>query len=280
MTTRARALGAVARLDLAEVMRSRWLVFTLVIYALLASVFVFVGLHASTVIGFTGTGRVLLSFSHALVLLLPLLALTATGQVINGARATGSLELVLAQPVSRWQYFSAVSLVRFGVLVVPLAALTVGAAVFARLVLGQPIPWSFVARALVSGAALLLAFVGIGMLVTTLIESQAKATIAILVIWLASVALLDFALAGLMLEWHVPARLVFVLASLNPVEGARMALLSSADPGLSVLGPVGFYLAHRLGPTALFVAGVAWPTLVGLGCWSLAGWSFRGGDVI
>lgn len=279
MTTRGRALGAVARLDFAEVRRSRWLVFTLVVYALLAGVFVFVGLRESTVVGFTGTGRVLLSFSHALLLLLPLLALTATGQVINGARATGSLELVLAQPVSRWQYFTAVSLVRFGVLVVPLAALTLGAALFARLGLGQAIPWGFVAHALASGAALLFAFVGIGMLVTTLTESQAKAMIAILVLWLASVALLDFALAGLMLAWRVPPRLVFVLASLDPVEGARLALLSSADPQLSVLGPVGFYLANRLGPTALFAAGIVWPTLLGFGSWGLAGWSFRRGDV-
>lgn len=280
MSARIRAFGAVARLDFAEVMRSRWLVFTLAIYALLAAVFVLVGLRESTVVDFTGSGRVLLSFSHSLVLLLPLLALTATGQIVNGARASGSLELLLSQPITRSDYFAAVSFVRYAILVGPLIVLTIGVGMFGHFALGQTIPWAFVARALACGASLLFAFVGVGMLVTVLTQSQAKAMIAVLVLWLASVALLDFALAGLMLEWHVPARFVFVLASLNPVEAARLALLSSAEPQLATLGPVGFYLANQLGARALFAIGIAWPTLVGFGCWSLAGWSFRRGDAV
>ena len=76
-TSALREITAVARLDLAEVLRSRWLVFCAVVYALLAGGFVLVGMNESTLMGFTGMGRVLLSFSHALLLLLPLLALTA-----------------------------------------------------------------------------------------------------------------------------------------------------------------------------------------------------------
>ena len=64
-------LAAIARLDLAEVARSRWLVTCLAVYAVLGGVFVLVGLRESTVIGFTGMGRVLFSLCHALVLILP-----------------------------------------------------------------------------------------------------------------------------------------------------------------------------------------------------------------
>ena len=71
-------LAAVARLDLGEVLRSRWLVLCLLLYALLGGVFVLVGLRESSVLGFTGVGRVLFSLCHALVLFLPLLALLAT----------------------------------------------------------------------------------------------------------------------------------------------------------------------------------------------------------
>lgn len=276
----ARATLAIARLDLAEVLRSRWLLFTLVIYLVLAGVFVFVGLRESSVLEFTGTGRVLLSFSHALLLLLPLLALSATGQVINGARATGSLELLLSQPISRWDYFCAISLVRLLTLVVPLVVVTVAIALFAQLALGQPIPWGFLARALACGVALLVAFVGVGLLVTTVAHSQAKAAIAVLVIWLFSIALLDFALAGVLLQWRLPPHLVFAITASNPVEAARLALVSSADPELSVLGPVGFYLATKVGVSGLFVLGLAWPIAVGLGCWAAAGALFRRGDVV
>ena len=52
-----REIAVVARLDLAEVLRSRWLVFCLVVHTLLAAVFVLVGLRESGVIGFTGMGR-------------------------------------------------------------------------------------------------------------------------------------------------------------------------------------------------------------------------------
>ena len=100
-----RELSAVARLDLAEVLRSRWLIFCGLVYGLLAAMFVLVGVRESNVLGFTGMGRVLMSFTHALLLLLPLLALTATSQLINRARDDGTLEMLFSHPLSRGRYF-------------------------------------------------------------------------------------------------------------------------------------------------------------------------------
>ena len=76
---RAAEVAAVARLDLGDVLRSRWLLLCLLLYGCLGSVFVLVGLRESSVLGFTGIGRVLFSLCHALVLFLPLFALLATG---------------------------------------------------------------------------------------------------------------------------------------------------------------------------------------------------------
>jgi hypothetical protein len=72
---------------------------------------------------------------------------------------------------------------------------------------------------------------------------------------------------------------VFALALLNPVQAARMALLSAGDPELSTLGPVGFYVANRVGATALLGFGVAWPVLAGAAAWVLAYVRFTRGDV-
>jgi hypothetical protein len=99
-------------------------------------------------------------------------------------------------------------------------------------------------------------------------------------IWTVSVALLDFAGIALLLQWRVPAPAVFVLAAVNPVQAARMALLSSAEPTLATLGPVGFYLANHVGAEALFALGVAWPVLVGCAAWGIAWWVFRRGDAV
>lgn len=273
-------LAAVARLDLGEVLRSRWLLLCLALYALLGGVFVLVGLRESSVLGFTGVGRVLFSLCHALVLVLPLLALLATVQSVNRARDDGSLELFLSHPIGRSAYLAGVTLVRLAALLLPLAAVMLALAAEGALVHGQRIYWPFFGRALLVCAALVTAYVGVGIATSVLVRHPARATTLVFSIWTVSVALLDFAGIALLLQWRVPAPAVFALAAANPVQAARMALLSSAEPTLATLGPVGFYLANHVGADALFALGVAWPVLLGIGAWCVAWWVFRRGDAV
>jgi len=273
-------LAAVARLDLGEVLRSRWLVLCLVLYALLGGVFVLVGLRESNVLGFTGVGRVLFSLCHALVLFLPLLALLASVQAVNRARDDGSLELFLSHPIGRGAYLAGLALVRFAALALPLAVVMLALAAQAAWVHGQAIPWVFFGRALGVCVALLAAYVGVGLATSVLVRHPAKAMTLVFAIWIASAALLDFAGISLLLQWRAPAAAVFLLAALNPVQAARMALLSAAEPTLATLGPVGFYLANQIGSEALFALGIAWPALVGIGGWLVAYQAFRRGDAV
>lgn len=277
---RTRELATIARLELADVLRSRWLLFAFGAYGLLAAVFVLVGLRESAVFGFTGLGRVFLSFYHALLLLLPLMGLVASGQAVGRARDEGTLEFLLSQPIGRGMYFSAISLVRLLVLAGPLAVLVLGVALYGQLVLGQPVPWGFLGRSLLICTSLLVAFVGLGMAVSTLVRHPARATMYLVLLWALAIAFLDFGLIGLMLKWRLNPQLVFLLAAVNPVEAARLALLSGLTPELGTLGPVGFYLATRLGGALLFVAGTAWPAVVGLTAWLVAHHRFRTGDIV
>lgn len=276
--TYTRELSAAARLDLAEVLRSRWLVFCVAVYAVLAGVLVLVGLRESTLLGFTGMGRVLLAFSHALVIVLPLLALTATAQVIGRARDEGTLELLLAHPIRRSAWLAGVTITRFAVLAAPLAVLIVAMGLYGQ-ARGQAIPWPFVGRVLVISTSLLWAYVGIGIAISVLVRNQARAITYIVLVWALSVALLDVGLVGLMLRWHVEPHLVFGLAAANPVEDARLALLSNLEPDLGTLGPVGFYLSSHIGSERLYLLGVVWPALVGTLSWIGGLFAFRRGDV-
>ena len=234
----------------------------------------------SSVIGFTGMGRVMFSMVHALLLLLPLLALTATGQVVNRSREDGTLELLFSHPVRRTTYFTAIALVRWSVLVVPLVALLGAMAVVARVGFGQPIAWGFLLEMVSLCAALLLAYVGLGLAVSSLVRSPARAMLWLLLLWAAGIALLDFALVGVMLQEGLNPRAVFLLAALNPVEASRMALLSAVSRELSVLGPVGFYLSNRVGASALLALGLAWPATLGLLSWGVALYRFRRSDLV
>ncbi len=273
-------IAVVARLDLAEVLRSRWLVFCLGVHAFLAAMFVLVGLRESGVVGFTGMGRALMSWSHALLFLLPLLALSATGQVVNAARDDGSLELLLSNPVSRTGYFVGTSLVRVAALVVPLCVAMPAMAVFGSLAFGQTVPWGFLLRGVAVSTALLLCFVALGLAVSVAVRNQAKALMLSILIWAAGVALIDFGLVGVMLQWDLPPSAVFALAGLNPVQCARLALLSAAQPELSTFGPVGFFLANRVGATGLLWLGIAWPLLLGAAAWTSSLWWFRRRDLV
>lgn len=271
-------LRAAARLDLAEVLRSRWIWFCVVTYLVLAGVLVTVGVRESTVLGFTGTSRVLLSFSHALILVLPLIALMALAPAVQRAREDGSLELLFSQPLSPGAWFLAVCVVRYLALVVPLAVVMVGLGVWGQVVHDDPIPWAFIGRSLAVSASLLLAFAGIGAAISVFVRNPARVITYLVLAWALGVALLDFGLIGLMLRWRLDPHAVFTLAVLNPVEAARLALLSGLQPDLSTFGPVGFYLANRVGGGALFAIGVAWPAGVGVGAWFIAYRKFRSSD--
>jgi ABC-type transport system involved in multi-copper enzyme maturation permease subunit len=276
----AQTTRAVMRLDWAEVRRSRWLHFFLILNALLAAVFIFAGMRESALLGFTGMARVMSSIAHALLLLLPLLALMLSGLVVTRGRDDGSLELLFGHPLPREKYFLGITAVRYVALIVPLAALMAFLAVTGWAVFGESVPWSALLRETAVCAALVWTFTGLALWVSVSARSQSKALIVLILIWLAAVVLVDFGLIGLMLEWGLNARAVFLLATLNPVEAARMALLSAAEPTLANLGPVGFYLVSRIGVDWLSVIGFLWPLLVGTGAWAYARREFLAGDLI
>jgi ABC-2 type transport system permease protein len=280
MSAFVREVVATSRLEMGEVLRSRWLPVSSCLYAVLAAILVIFGMRESDVLGFTGMNRVMLSFVHVLVLVLPLLALTATTQVVTRAREDGTLELLFSHPLSRTGYLAALTLTRFLVLVLPLAILLVAMALLARLFFDEEIPWRMTLRAIAVSATLLWAFVGLGLAVSARTRNQARAMVWGLLLWAGSVALLDLALVGLLLQWRVDARSLFVLASVNPVQSARLALLSGVEPDLGTLGPVGFYLSHALGSRALLAIGLAWPAAVGTAAWVWALRTFRRGDLV
>jgi ABC-2 type transport system permease protein len=273
-------MAAVARLDLVEVLQSRWLLFHSALYTALVGLFLFVGLRESSVLGFTGMSRLLLSLCNALVLILPLLALTASGLVVNRHREDGTMELLFSLPISRGEYFTGVLLTRYFVLLLPLLLLVPALGFTDRLLFGHSVPWVFIARSLVISATLLWSFVGLGFAVSTLVRNRTKALMYLLLIWVVCVGGLDFALMGLMLQWRLNAETVFVLSGLNPVQCSRLALLSSAEPSLAVLGPVGFYLVNRVGVSWLFLLGTLQPVLIGCLSWYAAWRHFRHSDLL
>ena len=279
-TSSAGRIAAVARLELGEVRRSRWLVVCGVLYGLMALLFVLIGLGESSVLAFTGMSRVLASIAQALVILLPLLALAGSALVVNRARESGSLELLFSQPLSRQEYLIGVTVVRFGALLAPLVILLPVLAILGREAFGEAMPWALLGRMLVVSAALVWAFVGIGLALSTRVKEPSRAMVYALVVWALAAAFLDFGLIGLMLQLPLRPDAVFLIAALNPVEAARLGVLSGIEPSLDTLGPVGIFLVQRFGSGWMLAAGALWPAAVGWGGWWLARRTLGQADVV
>jgi ABC-2 type transport system permease protein len=199
---------------------------------------------------------------------------------VSRARDDGSLELLLSQPLRRGSYLGAVTGVRFLALALPLIMVLLALGAVARVGFGDAVPWFLIVRASLVCTALLWAFVGIGIAISTRVRSAARATTALILCWIAAVALLDFGMIGILLRWPLDPRVVFLISGLNPVQAARLALLSAAEPELATLGPVGFYLANSLGPEGLLAFGIVWPLLLGTAVWLWTLRAFQRGDAI
>ena len=252
---------ALLRLELADAVRSRWLSFVLLAYTLVFGAFGWLGLRESSVLGFTGLSRVVLNAANAVVVLLPLVALVATCQAVVRARSSGLFELLLSQPCRVSEWFAAVVTARVLVLAGPLLLVLLLLAVSGGLA-AEPESLGILARAALVSVALIASFTGLGLCVSSYARSSERAVVAALLVWMWVGLLHDFALIGVLLGLHVEPHIVFGLAALNPVEAARLALLSSIDPELSVLGPVGFWLANHLGSRLTLLVGTSWPLLL------------------
>jgi len=256
---------AFLRLLLADAVRSRWLAFTACTYALVFGAFIWLGLRESSVLGFTGISRVVLNLSNAVALVLPLVSLVATSQTVVRARSSGFFELFLAQPCRRSDWFSALLCSRLLVITGPLWLLLMAAAIVGGL-RGESELSALVLRSALVSFALSFAFIGIGLLLSSLARTAERATVYALLAWLTASALHDLALIGALLRTNMPPQVVFALAALNPVEAARITMLGTIDPNLAVLGPVGFWLSNQVAPGALVALGIGWPLLLGALC--------------
>lgn len=250
------------RLEAAAVVRARWFGAAFALAGGLVLFFVALATRESAVLSFTGFDRVVTGVGLAALVFLPLLAVFSTGQVVPQARQQGVLEWYLSHPVSRSACFSSMFWPRVAAVAGPIAGVVLALGV-ASAMMGQPVPAATLARffALLAGQG--FCFAALGMLVSVTARSAEQALLSGLVVWMAAVALVDFALIGVLLRWDLPPEVIFAISGANPVQAARLGLLVGTDPDLGLLGPVGTWITVTLGPRATLAYALAWPLLLG-----------------
>lgn len=254
-------LRTIARWDARAILRDRWFVSIAGAFAALTVAAATVALAAADVIGVSAFGRVAATLVNLGMLFIPLLGLTAGSVWIAGEREGGSLAMLLSQPVDRATVYTGKFLgVAWGII----GAVATGlgsAGMLLALRAGTDRVLGYLWLVALS-LLLALATLALGFVLSAASPGRSRALAAALVLWLLLVIVSDLGVLGAALVLRLPAPLILILGSLNPVSAFRLAAVVGIAGSADVTGPVGIYAADRLGTTGLnaVMAGVlvAW----------------------
>ena len=259
----------VARKEIQEGMRNRWVLATTLLMAGLALSLTFLGSAPTGTVGVRALDVVIVSLSSLTIFLLPLIALLISHDAIVGEMERGTMLLLLSYPVARWQvllgkFVGHLSILAFATL------LGYGAAAGALAATGEAIDAeSWTAFASMIGSSILLgaAFIAVGYLVSAVVRERGTAGGIAIGIWLVFVLIYDMALLGLLVVDQgqiLSGGLLNALLLLNPADAYRLFNLTGTAGVSAFSGMAGMAQNDTLNPSVLIAALAAW-ALVPLG---------------
>jgi ABC-2 type transport system permease protein len=256
------ALLATYRADLRETLRSRWYRLYALAYGLLIVLFFGFGLSESSIMGFTGLSRSMLTFLQLTMLIMPVFILITTARTLVGDRDAGVWEYLLSWPFRLSSYFWGKALGRITIIATPLLLALIALACLGGL-RGAVIPWSIVWTYGALMISMVVCFTGIAMFISVTASNQEFAIGLAFALWLLFEAAIDSLLLGLLVKGRLMAEVVVGLALLNPIQAFRTASIALFDPELTTLGSISFTLLDSIGKWGLMVWAIGWPLLLG-----------------
>jgi Cu-processing system permease protein len=258
---RTAAIRPIVVKELNDAIRTRWLLGYAGLLGVLGLVSAGTGMSTTAGLALQVFGRTTATLMSLCLLLAPLVAVAMGAAAIAGERDRGTLECLLAQPLTR----TGLLLGKYAGLLLALAAATLTGFLPA----GVLVAWSagtpalghyllFPGIALAVGAAML----AIGLLVSVSSRTAVQAQGTALFSWFAFVLLYDLVLMGAVAFSGIGAPALAALIVANPIDSARVLSVLALEPDLYLLGPAGAYLTSRfseIGAASLLSAGlVAW----------------------
>ncbi len=230
--------------ELAGSLHARWfLVYSVVFLSggLLLATF---GMNDTIVYGYRGFAKAFAGLVHLALLVVPLMALFPAATVIVEDRESGVLEYILAQPVAAREVYVGKW---GGIAAAVLLSLTVGFGAAGAVAVLRGVPPGLLA--ILFGFVLLLSlcFVAVGLCLSTVAATRARAITYGIMAWFTLVALGTLGIMVFFIRWGIPEQVLVSWSFINPIESFRVGVVSALDPDLSLLGPVGVSIVERLG---------------------------------
>ena len=232
--------------ELREAIRSRWFVLYTIAFILLGLAISFVSAAGTGGTGLSGFGRTSAGLVNLVLLVVPLMALTAGAGSIASDRERGMLQYLLAQPVSRLEVVLGKYL---GLAAALLACLCLGLGTCAAILAWKGVPTRPASILWLTGLSygLALGMLSLGMLISVLARKSSVAVGTAIFAWLALVFVTDLGLMAGTVALRLRVEDLFALSLINPLQVFKMWSLHAVDASLDVLGPAGLYAAEEFG---------------------------------
>lgn len=259
----------IARKEIQEGLRNRWVLATTLLLAALALTLSFLGSAPTGNVGVNRLDVVIVSLSSLTIFLVPLIALLLSHDAIVGESERGTMLLLLSYPIGRSEVIFGKFLGHLAILAFA-TAIGYGAAAAALTVTGADIAidsWRAFLSMVGSSVLLGAVFLAIGYLSSTLVSERSTAGGIAIGIWLFFVLIYDMALLGGLVAAKgqaVPALLLDLLLLANPTDVYRLLNLGSGNAG--ALSGMGGIAAHTGLTARVLIAALALWTIVPLGC--------------
>lgn len=267
-----RQVHAVAAKEFRDRLRNRWVLAVAVVFTVFSLLITYFGSAAQGQIGPRSIELTIASLVSLVIYLIPLIALLLGFDAIVGERERGSLDLLLALPITRLELLLGKYLGLAGALTLS----TVSGFALVALLLYQRFSWAGLyhyAGFVLSSVLLGLAFLSLALLLSVLARDRTRASGLAIALWFALVLVFDLLLLGLLVATggQFGGQAFAYLLLLNPADIFRILNVFSLDDVQRLYG-----LASILPPA---LSQVGWLSSAML-AWivaplALASWRFR-----
>jgi Cu-processing system permease protein len=223
-------LWILALKELRDGFRNRWVAAAIIVLGILALVL--------SVLGSAPTGSVrvseleisVISLASLSVYLIPLIALMLSYDALVGEFERGTMMLLLAYPVTRWQIIMGKFLGQVLILLIAIVVGYGGTVVVLSLVTGSGTEgWQAYATMMASSLVLGAEFIALGYLISVVVRQRATAAGAAIGLWLIFVVLYDLLLFGALTmdtDQQIGQQLFSMLMLVSPTDTYRILNLS------------------------------------------------------
>ncbi|RJQ47934.1 MAG: ABC transporter permease [Nitrospiraceae bacterium] len=256
------AMRAIARKELSDKLKSRWVLVIAAGFALFTLVISYFGGATSGVAGFRSMDATIASLTSLVTYFIPILALTLGGGIIADERDKGTLEIYLAAPVSVAELIAG----KFIGLAIALILSTLAGLGVSGIVLLTETGMSAVSSYLIfmlNSTILGIIFLSVSFVVSILITERARVIAFMVFLWLFFTILYDLGLIGVLIitKGAIGEEIFSGLLMLNPVDVYRILNFLSIGELKVFLGLAAVELPAYMKMPVLWTISLLWVVL-------------------